>query len=375
MLRPTTEEEVAELLAEADATGQSLIPRGGGTKLGWGRPAQGEFLSVRELDRMIAMEPGDFVCVAQAGMRLADLDAALRAEPGHRQRLMLDPPHGADATLGGIVATNASGPLRHRYGAPRDLVIGARMVLADGTRAKTGGARRQERRRATTWPGCCAARWARSPSSPSSPSGCIRCPRRPSPCCSRRATRPGRRRSRRPSAAGGLTPTQVEVAWPDGRVVARFDSTPAAAREQALAAAALDPDARVLPDSDRRMLVPRLANRPWTGEGAVLRRGRAAGRSRRPAADRRGPHATTSCCGRASASARRGCRPTPTAVALFRDAVVAIGGHVSPRRLPPGLADLTWPEPDAVSRSLTLAIKRQLDPNGTLAPGRLAEAA
>ena len=88
---------------------------------------------------MIAMEPGDFVCIAQAGMRLADLNAALEAEPGHRQRLMLDPPHGADATLGGIVATNASGPLRHRYGAPRDLVIGARMVLADGTRAKTGG--------------------------------------------------------------------------------------------------------------------------------------------------------------------------------------------------------------------------------------------
>ena len=63
------------------------------------------------------------------------------------------------------------------------------------------------------------------------------------------------------------------------------------------------------------------------------------------------------------------------ASALFRDAVVALGGHVSPRRLPPGLAELTWPEPDAVSRSLTLAIKQQLDPNGTLAPGRLAEAA
>ena len=71
------------------------MPRGGGTKLGWGRPAEGEPLSLRELDRLVALEPGDFVCVAQAGMRLADLDAALRAEPGHRQRLMLDPAHGA----------------------------------------------------------------------------------------------------------------------------------------------------------------------------------------------------------------------------------------------------------------------------------------
>ena len=95
MLRPTTEEEVAELLRAADAEGRTLVPRGGGTKLGWGRPAEGEPLSLRELDRLVALEPGDFVCVAQAGMRLADLDAALRAEPGHRQRLMLDPPHGA----------------------------------------------------------------------------------------------------------------------------------------------------------------------------------------------------------------------------------------------------------------------------------------
>ena len=114
---------------------------------------------------------------------------------------MLDPPHGADATVGGIVATNASGPLRHRYGAPRDLVIGARMVLADGTRAKTGGHvvknvagydlarllcgslghdRRDHRARLPAASGAGGDR------------------RR---CCSRRATRRARRRSRRPSAA------------------------------------------------------------------------------------------------------------------------------------------------------------------------------
>ena len=62
-------------------------------------------------------------------MRLADLQAALALDTEHRQRLMLDPPHGDAQTLGGIVAANASGPLRTRYGAPRDLVIGARFVL------------------------------------------------------------------------------------------------------------------------------------------------------------------------------------------------------------------------------------------------------
>ena len=55
--------------------------------------------------------------------------------------LALDPPLGAGraATIGGVVATGDSGPLRHRYGAPRDLVVGMTMALADGTVAKAGG--------------------------------------------------------------------------------------------------------------------------------------------------------------------------------------------------------------------------------------------
>jgi glycolate oxidase FAD binding subunit len=173
---------------------------------------------------------------------------------------------------------------------------------------------------------------------------------------------------------GGLTPTQVEVAWPDGRVMARFDSTPAAAREQALAAAALDSDARALPDSDRRMLVPKLQNRPWTGEGAVV----GVGVPLAAVADllRVSEGRCDDLVLRAGVGVGEARLPAdPAAVALFRDAVVALGGHVSPRRLPPGLGELTWPEPDEVSRSLTLAIKQRLDPNGTLAPGRLAEAA
>ncbi len=288
---------------------------------------------------------------------------------------MLDPPHGADATLGGIVATNASGPLRHRYGAPRDLVIGARLVLADGTRAKTGG------RVVKNVAGYDLARLLCGSLGSIAVITELAFRLHPVPeatrrrCCSRRATRLARRRSRRPSAAPGLAPTLVEVAWPDGRVMVRFDSTPAAAREQALAAAALDPDARALSDSDRRMLVPRLADRPWTDDGAVVGVGvplaavadllrTRRGPLRRPRATRRHRRRRGSAAGRREPPS--GCSATPS----WRSAVTSRRGA-----LPPGLADLAWPEPDAVSRSLTLAIKQQLDPNGTLAPGRLAEAA
>ena len=123
------------------------------------------------------------------------------------------------------------------------------------------------------------------------------------------------------------------------------------------------------------MLVPRLADRPWTGEGAVV----GVGVPLAAVADllRVWPSstATTSCCAPASASARRGCRPTPrrssrSATASWRSAGTSRRGVCRP-----ALAEVSWPEPDAVSRSLTLAIKQQLDPNGTLAPGRLAEAA
>jgi glycolate oxidase FAD binding subunit len=67
-------------------------------------------------------------------VRLSTLQAAL--EP-YGQRLSLDPP--GDPTIGALLATNVSGPLRHRFGVPRDLVLGVTLVLADGTVASSGG--------------------------------------------------------------------------------------------------------------------------------------------------------------------------------------------------------------------------------------------
>jgi glycolate dehydrogenase FAD-binding subunit len=94
----------------------------------------GTDLTTGGLDRILEHEEGDLTCTVEAGVRLSSLNAAL-ARAG--QRCSLDPP--GDPTVGALLATNASGPLRHRFGAPRDLVLGVTLVLADGTIANAGG--------------------------------------------------------------------------------------------------------------------------------------------------------------------------------------------------------------------------------------------
>jgi glycolate oxidase FAD binding subunit len=83
---------------------------------------------------LLEHEPGDLTAIADGGLRLSRLQALL-AERG--QRLSLDPP--GDPTLAECLLEDLSGPLRHRYGRVRDLVIGVSVVLADGTRASSGG--------------------------------------------------------------------------------------------------------------------------------------------------------------------------------------------------------------------------------------------
>jgi glycolate oxidase FAD binding subunit len=94
----------------------------------------GEELTTERLDRILEHETGDLTCTVEAGIRLSELNAELAR---HGQRLSLDPPD--DPTVGGLLARNLSGPLRHRFGAPRDLVLGATLVLGDGTVASSGG--------------------------------------------------------------------------------------------------------------------------------------------------------------------------------------------------------------------------------------------
>jgi glycolate oxidase FAD binding subunit len=106
----------------------------GGTKLGWGRPIEAPELSVAELDSIVEHNEGDLTAIVQAGLPLA---AARETFAGAGQMLALDPPDDG-ATIGGIVATGDSGPLRHRYGAPRDLVLGVQVALPDGSLPRAG---------------------------------------------------------------------------------------------------------------------------------------------------------------------------------------------------------------------------------------------
>ncbi len=79
---------------------------------------------------------GDFTAVLEAGVPLAEAQATFAAEG---QMLAFDPPADPKATIGGAMATNDTGPLRHRYGGLRDLVVGTTVALSDGTLATSGG--------------------------------------------------------------------------------------------------------------------------------------------------------------------------------------------------------------------------------------------
>ena len=84
--------------------------------------------------RVLEYEPGDLTCIVDAAIRLSELQGELAA---NAQRLSLDPP--GDPTLAQCVLEDLSGPLRHRFGRIRDLLIGITVVLPDGTRANSGG--------------------------------------------------------------------------------------------------------------------------------------------------------------------------------------------------------------------------------------------
>ena len=131
---PASAAELAAELAGADGTVRVL---GAATKLRWAPDASPELeLSTAGLDRIVEHNAGDLTAVLEAGVPLARAQETFR-EAG--QMLALDPPDSGGATIGGVVAANDSGPLRTRYGGARDLVVGMRVALADGTVAKSGG--------------------------------------------------------------------------------------------------------------------------------------------------------------------------------------------------------------------------------------------
>ena len=135
---PGSRDELAAELSAAAEAGETVRVRGAGTKLTWAGLSgfePGLELSTTGLDTLVEHNAGDLTAILEAGVPLARAQSAF-AEAG--QMLALDPPDGG-ATVGGIVASADSGPLRSRYGGVRDLVVGMHVALSDGTRAKTGG--------------------------------------------------------------------------------------------------------------------------------------------------------------------------------------------------------------------------------------------
>ena len=138
VFEPRSELELAAGLRCADAAGLCVVPRGGGTKTGWGNPPVRAdlILSTTRLDRVIEHAWADLTVSVEAGCTVQKLQDVLA---GHGQRIAVDPLWPERATIGGILSTNDSGALRIRYGALRDLIIGLTIALPDGTLASSGG--------------------------------------------------------------------------------------------------------------------------------------------------------------------------------------------------------------------------------------------
>ena len=136
---PASAEEAAAALGDLGSAGEPVRIAGAGTKRAWSGAADGAAeIGTSGLNRILEHNAGDLTAVLEAGVPLAEAQAAF-AESG--QMLAIDPPLGAGdaATIGGVVATADAGPLRHRFGTIRDLVIGITVALTDGSASKSGG--------------------------------------------------------------------------------------------------------------------------------------------------------------------------------------------------------------------------------------------
>ena len=139
--RPTTVGGVSALLREAAVQGLATVPRGGGTALRWSAPPArvDVLLDTTGLDRLVEHEAGDLVVVAQAGLPVAELADRVGVAG---QELVLDlPPDrvAGGSTIGGALSVGYTGPRRLQRLALRDRVLGATVVLADGTVTASGG--------------------------------------------------------------------------------------------------------------------------------------------------------------------------------------------------------------------------------------------
>jgi glycolate oxidase FAD binding subunit len=130
--------EISQMVHQALADGLAVFPMGGRTMLDLGLPPArpGIGVDLRSLNPVIEYPARDMTITVQAGITIAKLQEILA---GENQRLPIDVPLGVRATLGGAIATNASGPRRYGFGTWRDYVIGISVMNDQGHEVKAGG--------------------------------------------------------------------------------------------------------------------------------------------------------------------------------------------------------------------------------------------
>lgn len=138
MILPSDERQLADALGAAARAEETIRVGGAFSKdrmTGGGGSAR-QTISTASLNRVLQYEPRDLTISVEAGLRWAELEKLL-AE--NRQTIPLDPPYAGQATVGGVIASNSSGPRRRMYGTARDLVIGMRFATLEGKVVQTGG--------------------------------------------------------------------------------------------------------------------------------------------------------------------------------------------------------------------------------------------
>ena len=237
VVAPASRAALAETLARAASERLRVRVAGGRTKQDWGTPGDtiDLLLSTAALGDVIEHRHGDLTATVESGATLAAVNAALAA---HGQRLPWDPPWPERATIGGIVATNDSGPRRHGHGAPRDSIIGVTMARVDGRIAKAGGivvknvAGYDLSRLLTGSFGCLGviltATFKLAPDPPASRTVEVT-------VASLEAAAP----IAAELASSSLTPTAIELSWAPARLLVRFESVEASVAHQAEAACAM----------------------------------------------------------------------------------------------------------------------------------------
>lgn len=130
--------EACEIIKQAAANLEAIVPSGSGSKMniGYAPSRKGIVLGTKKLNKVIDYPARDMTVTVQAGILVKDLNELLGKE---NQRLPIDDPYPADSSLGGLLATNTSGPRRFGWGTLRDYVIGISILNDEGKETKAGG--------------------------------------------------------------------------------------------------------------------------------------------------------------------------------------------------------------------------------------------